>query len=119
MSEPTETRLNHARSSRGRYRRFVQKYKQGRLEEPGEDEKQREDPAKTSGDASISPSQRPKRGKRREQLRDYLRWLRPHRYAIGALFVFALLAAGLELVDRDAVDVTSLDQAKQSRWYLR
>ena len=99
MSEPTETRLNHARSSRGRYRRFVQKYKQGRLEEPGEDEKQREDPAKTSGDASISPSQRPKRGKRREQLRDYLRWLRPHRYAIGALFVFALLAAGLELVE--------------------
>ena len=99
MSEPTETRLNHARSSRGRYRRFVQKYKQGRLEEPGEDEKQREDPAKTSGDASRSPSQRPKRGKRREQLRDYLRWLRPHRYAIGALFVFALLAAGLELVE--------------------
>ncbi len=99
MSEPTETRLNHARSSRHRYRRFVQKYKQRRLEEPGEDEKPREDSARTTTDASVSPSRRAQRGKRREQLREYLRWLRPHRYAISALFVLALLAAGLELVE--------------------
>jgi len=98
MNEPTESRLNHARSSRDRYRRFVQKYRQGQLEDPREDEKQREDLA-SPGDASGSPSQSARRGKRREQLRDYLRWLRPHRYAIGALFVFALLAAGLEMVE--------------------
>jgi ATP-binding cassette subfamily B protein/subfamily B ATP-binding cassette protein MsbA len=99
MNEPTESRLNHARSSRDRYRRFVQKYRQGRLEDPGEEEKQREDSASSAGDASDSPLQRAHRGKRREQLRDYLRWLRPHRYAISALFVFALLAAGLEMVE--------------------
>ena len=99
MSEPTESRLNHARSSRDRYRRFVQKYRQRRLEDPGEDEKPREESAPTVGDASDPPSQRAHRGKRREQLRDYLRWLRPHRYAISALFVLALLAAGLEMVE--------------------
>jgi ATP-binding cassette subfamily B protein/subfamily B ATP-binding cassette protein MsbA len=99
MNEPTEPRLNHARSSRDRYRRFLQKYKQGRIEEPGEEEKQREDPVKTAGDASQSSKGRAPGRKRREQLRDYLRWLRPHRYAIGALFVLALLAAGLELVE--------------------
>ena len=32
-------------------------------------------------------------------MREYLRWLRPHRYAVGALFVLALLAAGLELLE--------------------
>jgi|SRR5438876_8765744 len=99
MSEPTETRLNHARSSRERYRRFVQKYKQRQLEELSEDEQQREDSASTAKDPSASSSRRAQRGKRREQLREYLRWLRPHRYAIGALLVLALLAAGLELVE--------------------
>src|SRR6266446_2871849 len=39
------------------------------------------------------------RGKRREHVREYLRWLRPHRYAVGALFLLALLAAGLELLE--------------------
>src|SRR6185295_3885207 len=31
--------------------------------------------------------------------RAYLRWLWPHRYTVGALFVLALLAAGLEMVE--------------------
>src|SRR5437867_6558442 len=97
MSDRIETRLNHARSSRHRYRGFVQKYKRGQLDDSadaGGDQKQHNDSAKAAGDGSII---RP--GKRREHVRAYLRWLRPHRYAVGALFVLALLVAGLEMVE--------------------
>jgi ATP-binding cassette subfamily B protein len=38
-------------------------------------------------------------GKRREYLCEYLRWLWPHRYAVGALFVLALAGAGLQMVE--------------------
>ena len=76
--------MTHRGSSRQRYREFVQKYKQRQLDEPGE-----------TGDASSTESRRPDRGKRREYLRDYLRWLWPHRYAVGAVFVLALVSAGL------------------------
>ena len=99
MSEPTEAKLNHARSSRHRYRGFVQKYKRGRLDEPaeaGEDRQPADDAAKSPEDTPASES---RRGKRREYQRAYLRWLWPHRYAVGALFVLALLAAGLELLE--------------------
>ena len=99
MSDQIETKLNHARSSRHRYRGFVQKYKGGRLDEStdaGQDRKPTDDAAKLSEDGPASESQH---GKRREYVRAYLRWLWPHRYAVGALFVLALLAAGLELVE--------------------
>ena len=99
MSEQIETRLNHARSSRHRYHGFVQKYKRGQLDESSEtggDQKQRDDSAKPAQEAPVSEF---KQGKRREYVRAYLRWLWPHRYAVGALFLLALLAAGLQLVE--------------------
>ncbi len=102
MSDRTETHKDHARSSRHRYRRFVQDYKHQRLddsEEADENQKRRDDSAKASEDTSASESKRALRRKRREHVREYLRWLRPHRYAVGALFVLALLAAGLELLE--------------------
>jgi ATP-binding cassette subfamily B protein/subfamily B ATP-binding cassette protein MsbA len=102
MSDRIETRKDHARSSRDRYRRFVQDYKQKRLddsEEADENQKRRDDAAKAGGDTSSPESKRALRSKRREHVREYLRWLRPHRYAVGALFVLALLAAGLELLE--------------------
>ena len=80
--------MTHRGSSRERYREFVQKYKRRELDEPTE-----------GGDASSAESKRPARGKRREYLRDYLRWLWPHRYAIGAVFLLALVSAGLEMVE--------------------
>ena len=70
-------------SSRQRYREFVQKYKERQLDEAGE-----------ASDAASAESRRPERGKRREYLRDYLRWLWPHRYAVGAVFALALLTRG-------------------------
>ena len=91
--QPRKTR----RSSRQRYRGFVQDYKQRRLDdsaESGEDQKRLDDSAKAAEDAPASAPKGLLRGKRREYLREYLRWLWPHRYAVGALFVLALLAAG-------------------------
>jgi ATP-binding cassette subfamily B protein/subfamily B ATP-binding cassette protein MsbA len=73
-----EVKAAHPRSSRKRYRLFVQDYKHGRLDEKVE----------------ASP-----RGKRREYLREYMRWLWPYRYAVGVVFFFALLAGGLEMVE--------------------
>ena len=86
----------HPRSSRKRYRLFVQDYKHGRLDEAAE-----KDPARRPG---AAPPGTPKpdevrRGKRREYLREYLRWLWPHRYAVGLVFFLALVTGGLEMIE--------------------
>src|SRR6185369_15976044 len=89
---------DHPRSSRQRYRRFVQDYQQRRLDdavEKGGDRKPVQAPLTSNGGASAK---RPDTGKRREYLREYVRWLWPYRYTVGAVFVFALLAGGLEMV---------------------
>ncbi|MEI6357422.1 MAG: ABC transporter ATP-binding protein, partial [Verrucomicrobiota bacterium] len=61
------------------------------------------------------------KGRRREHLREYVRWLKPHRAGIGVMFVFAVIAAGLQMmeplfmrfiVDRVLLD-TSLDRASR------
>jgi ATP-binding cassette subfamily B protein/subfamily B ATP-binding cassette protein MsbA len=55
------------------------------------------------------------RGKRREYLREYVRWLWPHRYRIGAVFAFALVAAGIQMVEplfmRYIIDKVLLNKA--------
>jgi ATP-binding cassette, subfamily B, bacterial len=81
--------MSHSRSSRQKYREFVQDYKQRRLD----------DSADGAEEAGAADAERPPAGKRREYLRDYLRWLWPHRYATAAVFLFALLAAGLEMIE--------------------
>ncbi len=40
-----------------------------------------------------------RRGKRRQYLREYVRWLWPHRSAVFVFFTLALFAAGLQMVD--------------------
>src|SRR5262249_54546181 len=93
------TRPERLRSSRQRYRAFVQDYKHGRLDDASENGEERKRP-----DTSTSPSEkaeesgRARRDKRREYVREYLRWLWPHRYAVTTLMLFALVAAGLEMV---------------------
>src|SRR5437773_3635787 len=79
----TREAMSQARSSRQRYRGFVQDYKQRRLDDAAE-----------PGD-----SPRPARGERRAYVREYLRWLRPYRYAALALLVLALLTTGLQMVE--------------------
>ena len=80
--------MSTLRSSRERYRRFVESYRQRRLDEPE---------AGTIAPAPETP--RPASPKRREYLRDYVRWLWPHRYAIAVFFALALVAAALEMVE--------------------
>src|SRR5262245_31936571 len=74
------------RSSRERYRAFVEEYKKHNLDECG-----------------LQQTTKPQTGggktKRREYLREYLRWLWPYRYGAGALFVLALVGAGLQMVE--------------------
>ena len=38
-------------------------------------------------------------GRRRAYVREYLRWLQPHRMAVGTLFMLALAVAGLQMIE--------------------
>ena len=86
---------NRARSSRKRYLGFVGDYKEKRLDQVDDQSKKPQDEAQDG----EGESPRPAREKRREYLRDYFRWLWPYRYAVGVLFLFALLAAALQMVE--------------------
>ncbi len=77
------------RSSRQRYMAFVEDYKQRRLDEA------------TAGTPSGAAAAQGNagRGTHRAYLREYLRWLKPHRRAAGVVFVCALIGAGLQMID--------------------
>ena len=77
--------MSPARSSRKRYQEFVEDYKHRRLDAVAPD------------DRAQSPAAPP--GARRAYLRQYLRWLRPHRFALGAVFVLALAVGGLQMIE--------------------
>src|SRR5207247_8843420 len=68
-----------------RYQEFVEDYKHRRLDAVAPD------------DRAQSPAAPP--GARRAYLRQYLRWLRPHRFALGAVFVLALAVGGLQMIE--------------------
>src|ERR1043165_521950 len=89
------------RSSRQRYRLFVEDYKQHRLDAKNEENRKR-----ITADAESSPRPKglrgifaPGPGGHREYLRDYLRWLKPHRRAIRLFVLLALVAAGLGMIE--------------------
>jgi ATP-binding cassette subfamily B protein/subfamily B ATP-binding cassette protein MsbA len=90
------------RSSRQRYRRFVEDYLHGRLDDsvtPDRGE-QRPDASPPTENVRFGRLRRLRpRGKRREFLGEYLRWLKPLRLAVGAVFLLALIRAGLEMIE--------------------
>jgi ATP-binding cassette subfamily B protein len=90
------------RSSRQRYRRFVEDYLQGRLDDAGMPDASEQRPDTTApgnnGRLARLRGLRP-HGKRREYLGEYLRWLKPLRLAVGAVFLLALIRAGLEMIE--------------------
>jgi len=77
--------VSPARSSRKRYEEFVEDYKHRRLDVPDEDKGERATPTPKTA--------------RRAYLREYLKWLKPHRYELGAVFVLALVVAGLQMIE--------------------
>jgi len=100
--------VNHPRSSRQRYRGFVEDYKHRRL-----------DDSIVSGNISQNgkapdAAATERRGKRRQYVRQYLRWLRPYRYAVVGLFLLALVTTGFQMIEplfmRFIIDHVLLDR---------
>jgi ATP-binding cassette subfamily B protein len=102
MSNRTEARSSHPRSSRTRYRDFVQDYRLRRLDERTDDGKDtnRAGTAARADQETVAATWRGLRGgRRREFLREYVSWLWPHRIALVTVFVLALATAGLEMIE--------------------
>jgi ATP-binding cassette subfamily B protein/subfamily B ATP-binding cassette protein MsbA len=70
------------RSSKRRYRSFVDDYRRQRLDEPKDQTAEKTPPAR-----------------RKQYVREYIRWLWPHRFAVGVLFTLALIVAGLQMIE--------------------
>ena len=84
--------MTQPRSSRLRFRDFRRDYQLKQLDDqPSGVEK----PATTES-KSIRQWLH---GERRDYLRSYVRWLRPHRGAIGIVFLFSLVSAGIQMVE--------------------
>ncbi|MBL0938647.1 MAG: ABC transporter ATP-binding protein [Gemmatimonadaceae bacterium] len=101
--------MNAPTSSRSRYKDFVRQYAAGTL---GKDKEKAEgsDTKRGDPDASLpTPAVEGSRftrwrerllgGKRKGYLREYLRWLAPHRKRLSALVVLALMAAGIQMLE--------------------
>jgi ATP-binding cassette subfamily B protein/subfamily B ATP-binding cassette protein MsbA len=72
-----------------------------------------------SREAATSPAGKSrKRGARREYLRDYVAWLRPHAGAVAVVFLLALAGAGLQMIEplfmRHIIDRVLLNDALDS-----
>jgi ATP-binding cassette subfamily B protein/subfamily B ATP-binding cassette protein MsbA len=84
--------VTQPRSSRLRFRDFLRDYRLKRVDD------QPSGVDKPAADDKKSVKQW-LRGEHRNYLRSYIRWLRPHRRAVGAVFVLALLAAGIQMIE--------------------
>jgi ATP-binding cassette, subfamily B, bacterial len=96
------TNDGRAHTSRQRYLRFVQDYKQGLLDDQVDAARGLKPSDVSQQSVEGSPSSKPTtwlRGQRRQYLREYLRWLWPHRYAVAMVFGLALAVTGLQMVE--------------------
>jgi len=97
------------RTSRHRFRGFLEAYRQRRLDDdrPGE-------PARAAEPKSAIRDWL-RAGQRRTYLRSYLDWLKPHRAEVAGVFALAVIAAGLQMVEplfmRFIVDRVLLERA--------
>ena len=101
MAEPPDTpdtplaRARRPYTSRQLYQRFVRDYRARRLDEIT-DEARHGKQLEPGAEGRNDPA---RKARRRQYVREYLRWLRPHRGAMGTVFVLALIAAGMQLVE--------------------
>lgn len=95
----------HPRTSRQRYDRFVRDYKAKRLDQRADEAAghvKRDADAHPSDASANGKGKRRKRllsGKRKDYMREYVRWLWPYRFGIAGVFVLALMKAGLEMIE--------------------
>jgi ATP-binding cassette subfamily B protein/subfamily B ATP-binding cassette protein MsbA len=114
------------RSSRRKYKEFVEKYHARKLdaEVDGHEGKQPVATGDAPADVDAVADAKPPKAKRREYLREYLRWLWPHRFAVFIVFALSLTAAGLQMVEplfmRFIIDKvllnSALDTAARMSW---
>src|SRR5687768_11758413 len=95
-SEPRSEERRH--SSRQRYQAFLRDYALRRLDDETDGAKDGKGPARDAAKDAPKDAPTPKPGARRS-LREYVRWLRPHRVTIGVVLLLALVRAGLEMVE--------------------
>ena len=93
MTEPTASSSPHPRRSRQRYRRFVDDYRNRRLDDLTDEARGLKSAADKDGD------KKEQRQKRREMLREYIKWLRPHRNRVVVVFALAIVGAGIQLIE--------------------
>jgi ATP-binding cassette, subfamily B, bacterial len=109
--------MNYVRSSRKRFQSFQEDYRKRRLDDAIENDgqKKRGDESGADEDGSASGWRCWRQGRKREYLRKYLDWLRPHSRAVGAVFLLALIGAGLQMIEplfmRFIVDQVLLNEA--------
>jgi ATP-binding cassette subfamily B protein/subfamily B ATP-binding cassette protein MsbA len=113
-----------ARTSRDRYRRFVADYRAGRLDEQTQKRNAGQRPESEPPAEPPPPAgARPWSGLNRQYVRQYVRWLWPHRYQAALVFALALTVAGLEMVQplfmRTIVDGVLLDSSLDTAARLR
>ena len=103
-------------SSRARYRAFVEDYRHRRLDDSTDTASNALASPASDGTATVEKqAEKAKtRPNRRRYVRDYLNWLRPHRVAVAAVFLLALIAGALQMVEplfmRFIVDHVLLDK---------
>lgn len=92
-----------ANSSRQMYGKFVDDYKQRRLDDDSGAKKQPETAPSEPPAPEAKPDKKfrwPWQGeKRASYMREHVRWLWPHRGAIVAVSLFALAVAAIEMVE--------------------
>jgi ATP-binding cassette subfamily B protein len=114
MKDSSE-RQKRVRSSRQRYRQFVDDYRQRRLDALNEDQRMLSSAEAVDAPGNgASPPKKKRAGARRQYVREYIRWLQPHRTAVGAFILLALAVAGLQMIEplflRNIVDHVLLNK---------
>jgi ATP-binding cassette subfamily B protein len=92
--------MKRARTSRQRYLEFVKDYQKKRLDDIADAEGLKLPEGAAQPEAKALSKQDPARkAKRRQYVREYLRWLKPHRHIFAGVFILALFVAGLQMIE--------------------
>jgi ATP-binding cassette subfamily B protein/subfamily B ATP-binding cassette protein MsbA len=87
---PELPRANRPHTSRQRYNEFVDDHRHNRLDELTD---------ARSGRARLENDDHARKQKRREYVREYVKWLRPHWRRLSIVFGLAVVAAAIQLVE--------------------